>query len=127
MPVTVIIVDDSKLARIVAAKALGALQPGWQRVEASNADEAMAIMAGRPVDVALLDYNMPGQNGLELAAALRALYPAMPIAVITANIQNEIIAQARALDTVFIIKPLTEDGLRGFVSGAMLRLCAPTS
>lgn len=124
MPVTVIIVDDSKLARIVAAKALTALQPDWQRVEASNADEAISIMAGRPVDVALVDYNMPGQNGLELAAELRARYPVMPIAVITANIQDEIIARARALDTVFIIKPLTEDALRGFVSGAVLRLRA---
>ena len=38
MTTTVLIVDDSKLARIVAAKAISALQPAWERVEASNAD-----------------------------------------------------------------------------------------
>jgi hypothetical protein len=30
MPTTVLIVDDSKLARIVAGKALAELQPDWQ-------------------------------------------------------------------------------------------------
>ncbi len=35
---TILIVDDSKLARIVAGKAVNAIQPEWQRVEANNAD-----------------------------------------------------------------------------------------
>ena len=48
------------------------------------------------VDLALIDFNMTEKDGLELAAELRALYPDMPIAIITANIQDEIIARARA-------------------------------
>ena len=126
MAITVLIVDDSKLARIVAGKALTALQPDWQRVEAVSADDAMIKLAEHRVDIALLDYNMPGRNGLDLAAELRAAHPAMPIAVITANIQDEIIARARAVNAAFIIKPLTEDGLRGFISGAALRLRTAT-
>jgi CheY-like chemotaxis protein len=122
MPTTVLIVDDSKLARIVAGKAISALQPDWTRAEAGNATEAMVMVAERPVDVVLLDYNMPGQNGLELAAELRDLYPAMPIAIITANVQDEIIARARAINVTFVGKPVTEEALRGFVSGATLRL-----
>ena len=124
MTVTVLIVDDSKLARIVTAKNVNALQPEWQRAEASNADEALAAVVARKIDVALLDYNMPGKNGLELAAELRALHPLMPIAVITANVQDEIISRARAVNAVFIAKPITEDALRGFISGAALRLRA---
>lgn len=122
MTTTVLIVDDSKLARIVAGKTIKALQPEWERLEAANADEAIALAAERQVDVALLDYNMPGKDGLELAAALREMHPAMPIAVITANVQDEIIARARAVNAAFVGKPLTEDGLRGFISGAALRL-----
>ena len=122
MAVTVLIVDDSKLARIVAAKALNGLQPGWVKLEAANADEAMQMTAEHKVDVALLDYNMPGRNGLELASELRSLHPLMPIAVITANVQDEIIAGARAVNATFVGKPLTQDGLRGFISGAALRL-----
>ncbi len=122
MATTVLIVDDSKLARIVAGKALAALQPEWKRVEAGNADDALAIIKERQVDLALLDFNMPGKDGLELAAELRSLSPNMPIAVITANVQDEVIARARAVNAAFVGKPVTEDGLRGFVSGAALRL-----
>jgi CheY-like chemotaxis protein len=122
MATTILIVDDSKLARIVATRALTAIQPDWEHVEASNADEALAIVAERQVDVAMLDFNMPGKNGLELAAELRAARPTMPIALITANIQDEVIASARAVNATFVSKPVTEDGLRGFLSGAALRL-----
>ena len=122
MPIRVLLVDDSKLARIVTAKVVSGLQPDWERVEASNAEEALAAMANSGIDVALIDYNMPGRNGLELATELRAMRPDMPIAVITANVQDEIIAKARTINAAFVGKPLTADGLRGFVSGAMLRL-----
>jgi CheY-like chemotaxis protein len=122
MTVTVLIVDDSKLARIVAAKNIHALQPDWERVEASNADEALAAAADGKIDLAVLDYNMPGKNGLELAVELRTLYPTMPLAVITANVQDEIVNRARAVNATFVAKPVTEDALRGFISGAALRL-----
>jgi CheY-like chemotaxis protein len=114
MPVCVLIVDDSKLARIVAGRKIQALQPEWERLEASNADEAMALLAGRHIDVVLLDYNMPGD--------IRALHPDMPIAVITANVQDEVIARARAVNAAFVTKPVTEEALSAFVAGAALRL-----
>jgi CheY-like chemotaxis protein len=122
MTVTVMLVDDSKLARIVAGKTLAALQPDWERVEASNADEALQLVGDRQIDIAILDFNMPGKDGLELAAELRDAYPHMPIAVITANVQDEVIARARAVNATFVSKPITEEGLSGFVSGAALRL-----
>jgi CheY-like chemotaxis protein len=121
---TVLIVDDSKLARIVAAKALAALQPEWEKVEAENAQDALIILSGQKIDVAMIDFNMPEKDGLELAAEIRSSYPTMPIAVITANIQDEVIARAREVNATFVSKPLTEEGLRGFISGAALRLRA---
>lgn len=121
----VLIVDDSKLARIVVGKAVAALQPGWSRLEAGNADEARAVLDEHPVDVTILDFNMPGKNGLDLAEELRARYPQMPIALATANVQDEVIARARAAGATFIPKPVNEDGLRGFISGAALKLRSP--
>jgi len=118
----VLIVDDSKLARIVVGKAVAALQPDWSRLEAGNADEAREVLDGHDVDVLILDFNMPGKNGLELAEELRAQYPAMPIALATANVQDEVIARARAAGASFIPKPVSEEGLRGFLSGAALKL-----
>ena len=122
MVTTVLIVDDSKLARIVVGKAIAALQPEWRRLEASGADEAVALFDSEQIDLVILDFNMPGRDGLELAEELRGRFPDMPIAVATANVQDEIIARARAANAAFIAKPVTEEGMRGFVSGAALRL-----
>lgn len=122
MPVTALIVDDSKLARLVVAKLLRQLRPDWTLAEAGNAEEALTRLDAGPVDVALLDFNMPGRDGLDLAADLRARSPGMPIAVISANIQDEIVARAREVGATFLAKPLTEETLAGFVSGAALRL-----
>lgn len=122
MPVTVLIVDDSKLARIVAAKALAQLQPDWQKIEAPGADEALAIVARQAVDVALIDFNMAGKDGLALAGELRALRPELPIAIVTANVQDEIIGRAREIGAAFVAKPVTAAGLEGFISGAVLHL-----
>jgi CheY-like chemotaxis protein len=122
MPATILIVDDSKLARIVAAKAVAALQPDWRRVEAGNAAEAHEIVARQQVDVALIDFNMAGKDGLELAAELRRDRPELPIAIITANTQDEIVERALSINAAFVAKPVTKEGLDGFVSGAALRL-----
>lgn len=122
MTVTVLVVDDSKLARIVAGKAIAALQPDWNRLEAASAEEALKIIAEQDVDVAVLDFNMPDKDGLQLAGEIRAANAQMPIAIITANVQDEIIARARALNTTFVAKPLTQDGIAPFIEGASLRL-----
>jgi CheY-like chemotaxis protein len=115
---TVLIVDDSKLARIVMGKALASLAPEWRKLEAGNADEALTLLEGHAVDVIVLDFNMPGRNGLELAEELRARFAAMPIALATANVQDEVVSRARAANVAFVSKPVTEDGLRSFVSDA---------
>ncbi|EJL26223.1 response regulator [Novosphingobium sp. AP12] len=122
MPVTVLIVDDSKLARIVAGKALAELQPDWRKLEAGSAAHALDVIAEQTPDIALIDFNMAGKDGLELAAELRVLLPEMPVAIITANIQDEIIARAREIGAAFVAKPVTADALEPFLSGAALRL-----
>ncbi len=122
MSITVLIVDDSKLARIVAGRALAELRPEWSKVEAGGAAEAHEVISRQPVDVALIDFNMADKDGLELAAELRAQSPDMPIAIITANIQDEIIARAREIGATFVAKPVNAEGLEGFLSGAALRL-----
>lgn len=122
MTTTVLIVDDSKLARIVATRALAELQPDWQKVEAGSAAQALEIIQTQTPDVALVDFNMTEKDGLELAGELRALYPDLPIAIITANIQDEIVARARSIGAAFVAKPVTTESLEGFLSGAALRL-----
>jgi CheY-like chemotaxis protein len=124
MTCKVLVVDDSKLARMAVAKALLAVRPRWTRVEAANADEAIAALNDSNPDIALLDFNMPGRNGLEVAAELRRLRPAMPIALISANHQVEIVDSAAAIGATFLDKPLTHQALTNFLSDVERRLDA---
>ena len=125
MPYKVLVVDDSKLARMVMASAFRRIRPEWTLVETANAEEALAAVG--TVDIALIDFNMPGIDGLELVARIRQSHPIMPVAVVSANVQNEIIGRARELNAGFIPKPLTDEALAAFLSGAALRLRKATS
>jgi CheY-like chemotaxis protein len=127
MAYRILIVDDSKLARMAVAKALNTLRPDWQRLEATNADEALALVRQQTINVALLDFNMPGRDGLSLAAELRSLHPEMPVAVISANVQHEVITRATDAGAVFLPKPLTEQALAAFLTEAEQRLGAAAS
>lgn len=122
MQYKVLIVDDSKLARMSVAKVLRALEPDWLRVEAANADEALALLTTERPDIALLDFNMPGRDGLDLAAQLHQLDPRMPVAVVSANIQIEIVNRAEGAGAEFLAKPLTEQALALFLEKAKRRL-----
>jgi CheY-like chemotaxis protein len=116
----ILIVDDSKLARMAVAKSLKALQPDWIRLEAANADEAAKLVS--QADLALLDFNMPGRDGLAFAAELRTSRPGMPLAIVSANNQREVVQSAHAVGATFLPKPLTEDALGSFLNDAVRRM-----
>ncbi|MEP9378158.1 response regulator [Aquabacter sp. CN5-332] len=118
MSFTVLIVDDSKLARMSVIKALRSLHPDWSHLEAANADEALAQVQQKKVDLALLDFNMPGRDGLTLAAELKAINSDLPLAVVSANHQEEIVRKATDIGATFLAKPLTEKLLAEFLNGA---------
>jgi CheY-like chemotaxis protein len=122
MQYRVLIVDDSKLARMVMASAFRRVRPDWTLVETANGGEALAAISGGGVDIALIDFNMPEIDGLELVATIRKTHPGMPVAIVSANVQHEIIGRARELNAGFIPKPLTDEALAAFLSGATLRL-----
>jgi DNA-binding NarL/FixJ family response regulator len=127
MTYRILVVDDSKLARMAVAKAFNAVRPDWIRVEASSAEEALALAKASHFDIALLDFNMPDRDGLHLAADLKAACPSTVLAVISANYQREVVERAEAVGATFLAKPLTEQALREFVSGAEPKLTAAQS
>lgn len=114
-----LIVDDSKLARMAVIKVLDALRPDWVRMEAGNADEAVQLIRNQAPDIALLDYNMPGQDGLALVAEVRQVDPSIVVAVISANQQVEVINRTRAAGATFLRKPLTASALEEFLDAAV--------
>jgi YesN/AraC family two-component response regulator len=118
MTYKVLIVDDSKLARMAAIKALKACRPDWPRFEAGSAQEALTVVQRDAPAIALVDVNMPGGNGLQLVEDMRKEDPRLQIAIISANHQQEVVNRTKALGATFLPKPLAEEALRGFFDHA---------
>jgi CheY-like chemotaxis protein len=75
----VLVVEDEFLIRINAAEMIE--EAGFEVVEASNADEAVAILEARlDIAVVFIDIQMPGtMDGLKLARAVRDRWPPIHI------------------------------------------------
>jgi len=112
MPVSVLVVDDSPIARKMLIKAL---PPDWDIAitQASNGIEALAAYRAGSVDVMFLDLTMPDMDGYEVLATLRKEDLNCLVIVVSADVQEK--AQERVLEMgaiAFIRKPITAEGLR---------------
>ncbi|NGZ06857.1 MAG: response regulator [Magnetococcales bacterium] len=105
---TVLIVDDSSLARMMVRKIFATSFTDWQLIEAKDGTEALAL-AESPLQLALLDFNMPGMNGIELAEKLMVKCPGVAVYLVTANIQDRMHQRAESMGIGFIKKPIAEN------------------
>src|SRR5665213_1821580 len=83
----VLIVDDEDLARLRMRSLLADCAAPAAEVsgEAASSAEALHWLAGNSADLVLLDINMPGLDGLQLAERLRALPVPPKIVFVTAH------------------------------------------
>jgi two-component system invasion response regulator UvrY len=65
-------------------------------VEAANASEALNKIKQLSPNLAVLDFSIPDMNGLQLVRQLKALEPALPIFILTANYSVDIEKEALA-------------------------------
>jgi len=77
-------------------KAIAALQQRWKIVETSSADGYLTIVENQTIDLVVVDFNMPQRDGLSLAVELRQRFTVMPIVLVTGNLQDHLIAEAKA-------------------------------
>lgn len=117
MTLSFLVVDDSRLARMAVIKLLAAARPDWSVIEASTADEALAAAAGARIVGAVIDYNLAGGRGVELAAKLHRIDPRMTIALVAANFQAGIVAEAASIPALFLPKPLRPASFGLFLAG----------
>jgi DNA-binding NarL/FixJ family response regulator len=95
MSVRVLLVDDHAIARNGVRLMLGTAEGIEVAGEACNAAEALQRLAEAEYDVALVDIQMPGKNGLDLLRQLRTDYPRM--AVLMLSTYSEDVYAVRAL------------------------------
>lgn len=108
---TVLIVDDSKVSRMVIRAHILAAQPQWQITEAGTGDEAVKLAEQNPPDYCTMDINMPGILGTDAAALILQKHPHIRIAIFSANIQGAVQSRAQQLGAIFVAKPVTEKSI----------------
>lgn len=113
---TVLVVDDSRVSRLMARQFILSVQPTWQIEEAATGEEAIAKAQANSPDLILIDVNMPGMGGLAAAEQLRAICPHASISLVTANVQNATRNRATELGVGFMEKPITEARIHALVN-----------
>lgn len=116
--VIVLVVEDELLIRIGAVDVVNDL--GFETVEASSADEAIAILERRSdIRIVFTDIHMAGSmDGLELAACVRNRWP--PISFIVVSGEKRPLASQMPEGAYFFAKPYNA----GEVGKALLALAA---
>jgi two-component system chemotaxis response regulator CheY len=111
--VRALVVDDSRAMRLILARVLR--ERGCEVVEAGDGQEALvALSAGELPDVALVDWNMPVLNGLELVEAVRRdpAYQGMRIVMVTTESESSQVVRAlEAGADEYLFKPFTPDAV----------------
>ncbi len=88
----VLVVDDDRAVREMAAEML--LERGHSVITAADGSQALTILDSsgahtRPFDLMLVDYVMPGMNGVALIQAAQVLHPGLRALLVTGNAESE--------------------------------------
>ena len=109
-----LIVDDEPLARARLRRMLGELPETAEAEleEAADATEAWAMLRRRPFDLLLLDIQMPGQTGMELAQRIAADPTLRQPAIVFVTAHEEHALDAFSVSAVdYLTKPVRRDRL----------------
>jgi two-component system KDP operon response regulator KdpE len=106
----VLLVEDEELNRVLVRAIISRAEPpavrGVDLLEAGSLADARAALAGEPIDVILLDVNLPDGNGLQLAAELSGAAARPAVIALTASVlPHERAAAMEAGCDAFLDKP----------------------
>jgi two-component system chemotaxis response regulator CheY len=125
-----LVVDDSRVIRTIISRAL--VELGFQAEEAANGREAIERLQKGPVPaVAMVDWNMPEVNGLEMVKTVRANAAWSDVKLIMITSENEIERVTTAIEAgadEYIMKPFTKDMIQEKLAllGVAIPGAAPT-
>jgi|CXWL01.1.fsa_nt_gi two-component system phosphate regulon response regulator PhoB len=105
---TVLIVDDSADYRRIFSRVLAS--GDFRVVTANSAEEARLILQTAPPDAALLDWNLPGDSGIDLAREIRRdpRLARMPLLMLSVNArpQDQIQGLSEGEVNAYLTKPV---------------------
>ena len=123
----ILVVDDSSTMRRILTRVLARM--GFPRTsEAANGKDALARMAASPVDLVIVDWNMPGMSGPDLTRAIRSS-PAtrdIPVLMVTANATSDEVRYARLAGVSgYVVKPFSGETLKQQIASVLRLPAAP--
>lgn len=117
----VMLVEDDEVNRFVAQQLLN--RHGVEVIQAPDGETALALLREKAVSTVLMDIGMPGLDGFETTARLRASGGPMahvPVIALTANVLPETVARSRIVGMQgFIAKPIRLEELLTALAGVM--------
>lgn len=116
----ILIVEDERAQRKMLRDFLA--KEGHMVSVAENGDEAVSIVRGKSVDLVVMDFKMPGRNGLDVLKELKKINPELDVVMVTAygTIETAVEAmKAGAID--YITKPIELDELLLIIERASQR------
>ena len=122
----VLVVDDEELARMRLRGLVDECPLPRANVvgEAANVSQALVWLATQQCDVLLLDIQMPGRDGTQLAAELRGQDRSPAVVFVTAHAEHAV--KAFDLDAVdYVTKPVRRERLQAALQRAAQRLAMP--
>ncbi len=105
---TVLIVDDSRVSRMMSRQYILSKHPDWIVEEAGSGEEALEKIKTVTPFLILMDVNMPGMGGMAAANQIHMACPSSHISLLTANVQNAVRNRANTMGIGFVEKPVTE-------------------
>jgi DNA-binding NarL/FixJ family response regulator len=128
-PIRVFIVDDHSVVRH-GLRSLLDLQPDLEVVgEAENGAELLLQMADQEVDVVLLDIQMKGQNGIEVARRVSSTYPKVKVIILTTYDDKSYLEEGlEAGVSAFLLKSMSHESLPDHIRNVMegARILSPS-
>lgn len=109
---SVLVVDDSRVARMLIRNIILGIHPHWIITEAANGKEAVELANLETPNYITMDYNMPDMNGIEASRQILQHTPKTVIALFTANVQAQTRHEAESLGVGFVGKPITESSIK---------------
>ncbi|MCP4673750.1 MAG: response regulator [Desulfobacula sp.] len=107
---SILIVDDMKSMRLTIRKMLQNLKIGKKLRFAKNGKEGLEILNNVKCDIAIIDWNMPIMNGVQMLDQIRSdkSHRDMPVIMVTAESQRDIVSEVAETEVnAYLLKPLT--------------------
>ena len=107
--ITVLVVDDSRIMRNIVKNYFSELNIACQYIESADGSDALDQLWKQPIDLVLLDWNMPQLSGIDFLKRVRGMekYKKLPIIMVTSEAARYNVIEALKMGaTDYIIKPI---------------------